>query len=127
MEINTLNNQLRNEHEDDRCTARTTAIALSTISRAIKAPNLTVMANDHYYTRQANHNLGRVINHIIHTLGLRGFTVGHATNDNDAVTLYFELWKKVPDIYLDKDQLGSSTHIQINGELYCKVPSGNGK
>lgn len=127
MKFNTLNNQFFNEHDDHRCRGLTTAIALQAISSAINNPNQKVEFVDHYGTRLANHNLRSQIIQIIVTLDLKNITVSTNPNNMDAVTLYFELWKEVPELFIDSNAINSSTYVQINGGLYRKVPMSNGK
>lgn len=61
----------------ERCTGRTTVIALRTIARAMENPRQWIKVEDHEGTLGANRHLLRVIGSALQALGLGYFRLDH--------------------------------------------------
>jgi len=62
----------------ERCSGRSTAIALATIAEAMKSPGSSVRIKDHHPSAEADHHLRSMITDYIDRLGFSGFTIERA-------------------------------------------------
>jgi hypothetical protein len=56
---------------DNRCTGKSTAIALKTIAEAIEKPFTPIVIKDHFPSRQADEHLAHMIRQIVGVLDLK--------------------------------------------------------
>jgi hypothetical protein len=59
---------------DNRCTGKSTAIALETIANAIKQPFTPITIRDHFPSTQADEHLAHMIEQIVRRLELKMMT-----------------------------------------------------
>ena len=72
----------------DRCSGKTTGIALKTIGEALLNPGTEIAVTDHFPTRAASIKLSQVIAYYIYTLELEGVTM-----DTKKLSIRFDLEK----------------------------------
>lgn len=59
-----------------RSTGRSTVLALTLITRAIKTPGTRIYIEDHHYSDRANEHLVRMIQRYLDNMAFQGFTFG---------------------------------------------------
>lgn len=77
---------------ENRCTGRTTSIALALIVWCIQNPGLERVVTDHHGTRMADQYLAEVIRRIIAKLELKFFRVPQLANGQ--IRIVCDLWRE---------------------------------
>lgn len=104
MKINNLTGKPLTGVYQDRCTGKSTALALKYIADAIENPNKRIVVKDHYGTQEADRYLLRKAQEVVEMLDLKEIKFNTVNN-----TILFNL-------YSDVDE-----YIEVNGQLYKKV------
>lgn len=77
--------------EEERCSGRSTAIALRLLAYCLENPGVTRCIIDHHDTRIANQMLATTVQTIINRLNLKFLVIKHLPDGR--ITLNYDLWR----------------------------------